>query len=106
MVTLRLRSTFIAHRDAKHRLEVLKNPDVVIPDVAVDDRHNVTLGDVKLELYYVERNHPDDSLVMRVPQDRIMFAVDFLPIVSARKTMFGTTRVDDGPAGSGTSSGE
>ena len=101
MVTLRLRSTFIAHRDAKHRLEVLKNPDVVIPDVAVDDRHNVTLGDVKLELYYVERNHPDDSLVMRVPQDRIMFAV-----VSARKTMFGTTRVDDGPVGSDTLSGE
>jgi len=65
-------------------LEILKNPDVILRDAAVDDRYDVTLGDVKLELYYVGPNHSDNSLVMRVPQDRIIFAVDFLPIESVQ----------------------
>ena len=79
-----LGATFVAHRNAKARLEVLKNPEVVIPDVTVDDRHDISLGGVKLELFYVGRNHSDNSLVMRIPQDRIIFAVDFLPIESVQ----------------------
>jgi hypothetical protein len=51
VVKLRLGATFIAHRNAKDRFEVLKNPDVVIRDVAVDVRHDATLGHVKLEVY-------------------------------------------------------
>lgn len=75
-----LGATFIAHRSAKSRLEALRNPDVVIPDVAVDDRHVIELGGVRVELHYVGRNHSDNSLVLLVPKDRILFAVDFIPI--------------------------
>ena len=75
-----LGATFIAHRNAKTRLETLKHPDVVIPDVPVDDRHTLELGGVRVELQYVGRNHSDNSLVMLIPQDRLLFTVDFIPI--------------------------
>lgn len=73
-------ATFLAHRSAKSRLEALRNPDVVIPDVAVDDRHVIELGGVRVELHYVGRNHSDSTLVLLIPGDRILFAVDFIPI--------------------------
>lgn len=70
----------IAHRNAKARLEQLRYPDAVIPDEVVDDYRAIELGGVRLELYYVGRNHSDNSLVMLLPKDRILFAVDFIPI--------------------------
>ena len=73
-------ATFIAHRNAKARLAVLQEPTVVMPDLGVGDRHDFTLGGVRVELHYVGRNHSDNSLVIRVPKDKIIFAVDFLPI--------------------------
>lgn len=77
-------ATFIAHRNAKARLETLKTPDVVTPDLVVDDRYAIELGGVRVELHYVGRNHSDNSLVMLVPQDNILFAVDFIPIDSVQ----------------------
>ena len=79
-----LGATFVAHRNAKARLAVLKHPDVVLPDLAVGDRHDIVLGGVTVELHYVGRNHSDNSLVMRVPKDKIAFAVDFIPIESVQ----------------------
>ena len=75
-----LGATFIAHRNATARLKVLKNANVVMPDISIGDRHDISLGGVKVELHYVGRNHSDNSLVLRVPQDRLIFAVDFIPI--------------------------
>ena len=75
-----LGAVFIAHRNAKARLGVLANLDVVIPDLAVGDRHDITLGGIKVDLQYVGRNHSDNSLVLRVPKEKIIFAVDFIPI--------------------------
>jgi glyoxylase-like metal-dependent hydrolase (beta-lactamase superfamily II) len=71
---------FVAHRNARARLEALKNPDVVAPDIVIDQQHAIELGGVRVELHYVGRNHSDNSLVMLVPQDKILFAVDFIPI--------------------------
>ena len=73
-------ATVIAHRNAKTRLEALRNPDVVIPDVIVDDRHVIELGGTRLELIYTGRNHSDNSLVMLLPKEKIIFTVDFIPI--------------------------
>ena len=44
-------ATFIAHVNAKTRLEALKNPDVVLPDVGVGDKHVIELGGTRLELH-------------------------------------------------------
>jgi glyoxylase-like metal-dependent hydrolase (beta-lactamase superfamily II) len=70
-------ATVIAHQRAKERLAALRGMDVVIPDVAVGNKHVVRLGDTVLELHYVGRNHSDSSLVMLLPKERIIFAVDF-----------------------------
>jgi glyoxylase-like metal-dependent hydrolase (beta-lactamase superfamily II) len=75
-----LGATFIAHRNAKTRLEALRYPDAVIPDVTVDNLHILELGGVRVELHYVGRNHSDNSVVMLVPKDKILFTVDFIPI--------------------------
>ena len=73
-------ATFVAHRRAKTTLERLKNPNAIIPDLIVDDRSVLTVGGVNVELHYVGRNHTDDALVVLVPKEMILFAVDWLPI--------------------------
>ena len=73
-------ATFVAHKNAKARLEALKYPDAVIPDEVVDDRRVIELGGTRLELHYVGRNHSDNSLVMLLPREKLLFTVDFIPI--------------------------
>jgi glyoxylase-like metal-dependent hydrolase (beta-lactamase superfamily II) len=75
-----LGARFIAHRLAKQHLLEVKNPDVVIPDEVVDNKKTITLGGTTLELIYVGRNHSDNSLVMRLPKEKLIFTVDFVPI--------------------------
>jgi len=82
-----LGATFISHRRAKERFLELKKqnallPDVVIPDQVVDGKRTITLGGTALELVYVGRNHSDNSLVMRLPKEKLVFVVDFAPIES------------------------
>jgi glyoxylase-like metal-dependent hydrolase (beta-lactamase superfamily II) len=71
-------ATFIAHRNAKARLERLRDPNTVIPDEVMDRSRTIRLGGTALELAYVGLNHSDSTLVMRLPRERILFAVDFL----------------------------
>jgi glyoxylase-like metal-dependent hydrolase (beta-lactamase superfamily II) len=71
-------ATIVAHRNARQRLIDLANPDVPVPDVAIDDFHAIELGGVRLELHYVGRNHSDNSLVMLLPKEKLAFTVDFV----------------------------
>lgn len=82
-----LGATFIAHARAKERFLELKKQnallaDVVMPDQVVDTKKTITLGGTSLELIFVGRNHSDNSLVMRLPKERLVFVVDFAPIES------------------------
>ena len=70
----------VAHRNARTRLELLKHPDVVVPDMVVDERSTLELGGTRVDLIYVGRNHSDDSLVVLLPKEKILFAVDFIPV--------------------------
>src|SRR6516165_4825819 len=54
-----LGAIFVAHKNAKARIEALKRPDVVVPDEVVDSERTMTLGDTTLELIYVGKNHSD-----------------------------------------------
>jgi glyoxylase-like metal-dependent hydrolase (beta-lactamase superfamily II) len=67
----------IAHKRAKERLVALKAPDVVIPDEVVVGKRTIKLGGTTLELIDTGRNHSDSSLVMLLPKEKIIFAVDF-----------------------------
>jgi len=75
-------ASVVAHRNARTRLEQLKPPDVVLPDMIVDQRSTLELGGTRVDLVYVGRNHSDSSLVVLLPKERILFAVDFVPIQS------------------------
>jgi glyoxylase-like metal-dependent hydrolase (beta-lactamase superfamily II) len=70
----------VAHRRAKERLEVLNDPNTVLPDETVDRRRTITLGGTSLELTHIGLNHSDSTLVMRLPKERIVYVVDLLPV--------------------------
>jgi glyoxylase-like metal-dependent hydrolase (beta-lactamase superfamily II) len=74
-------ATIVAHKRATERLAVLKDPATPLPDESVDDSGRVIrLGGKIVELSYVGINHSDSTLVMRLPQDRIIFLVDLVPV--------------------------
>lgn len=74
---------FIAHRRAKERLALLKDPHTVIPDEVVGDKgRTLQLGGTTLELKYLGLNHSDSTLVMYLPKEKIVFVVDTLPVGS------------------------
>jgi len=73
---------FVAHKKAWERLTAVQDPHTVIPDETVDDRATIRLGGTVLELTYLGLNHSDNSLVMRLPKEKIIFAVDFAPVGS------------------------
>lgn len=75
-------ATVVAHRNAQKRLAALQDPATVMPDETVDDRRTIRLGETTIELSYVGLNHSDSSLVLRLPQERIIFAVDFMPVAA------------------------
>jgi glyoxylase-like metal-dependent hydrolase (beta-lactamase superfamily II) len=75
-----LGAKFVAHKNAKAQLERLNPPNVVIPDEVVDTERTITLGGTTLHLKYVGRNHSDNSLVMHLPKEKLVFVVDFAPV--------------------------
>jgi glyoxylase-like metal-dependent hydrolase (beta-lactamase superfamily II) len=71
----------VAHRRAKERLAVLKDPATPLPDEVVGDRgRTIRLGGTTLELSYVGPNHSDSTLVMRLPKEKLLFVVDLIPV--------------------------
>jgi glyoxylase-like metal-dependent hydrolase (beta-lactamase superfamily II) len=75
-----LGAVFVAHRNAKAKIVHLDAPDVVVPDEVVDDRRSITFGGTTIELLYVGKNHSDGTLVMRLPKEKIIFTVDWIPL--------------------------
>jgi glyoxylase-like metal-dependent hydrolase (beta-lactamase superfamily II) len=91
-----LGATFIAHRNTKSLLEQRKAPDIVIPDLVVDDTGGkIELGGTTLELLYLGKNHGDNSLIMRLPKEKIIFVVDFLPLSGTQFRIMADTYLPD-----------
>ena len=51
---------------------------VRVPDITFQDRMTLTLGGKSVELIYTGPNHSDDMIVMHFPDERALFAVDFI----------------------------
>jgi glyoxylase-like metal-dependent hydrolase (beta-lactamase superfamily II) len=90
-----LGATFVAHRNAKERIRALKFADVVVPDQVVDGKRVITLGGTNLELLYLGKNHSDSTLVMRLPKEKIIFTVDWIPIQGVQFRGMADTYVPD-----------
>jgi glyoxylase-like metal-dependent hydrolase (beta-lactamase superfamily II) len=71
----------VAHDNAKATIVGERRPTAV-PQVTFSDRLTLELGGTVLELVYVGKNHSDNSIVMRFPRERLLFAVDFIPVNS------------------------
>lgn len=69
----------VAHENAKVDIVEEKRPTAV-PQLTFSDRMTLELGGKVVELSYVGRNHSDNSIVMRFPAERVLFAVDFIPV--------------------------
>ena len=90
-----LGATFVAHRNARDRIASLKPDNVVVPDQVVDGGSNITLCGTTLELNYVGKNHSDSTLVMRLPREKIIFTVDWIPIQGVQYRAMADTYVPD-----------
>jgi len=75
-------ATVVALKRTQERLAQIKDPHTVMPDETFDGHRTITLGDTTLELTYVGLNHSDNSVVMRLPKQKVLFAVDFIPVGS------------------------
>lgn len=73
-------ASFVAHRNAGVQLARLKNPAVVLPDRLIDGRETLRVGNTRVDLHYLGRNHSDSSLVVSVPDARVIYAADWLPV--------------------------
>ena len=72
-------ATVVAHANAKDVIVGEKRPTAV-PQVTFTEQAAIELGGTVLELNWVGRNHSNNSLVMRFPKEKIVFAVDFIPV--------------------------
>ena len=73
-------ATIIAHKRAKERLEVLKDPATPLPDQTFEKQRTLKLGGTTLELTYLGLNHSDSTIVMRLPREKLIFVVDTIPV--------------------------
>lgn len=71
----------VAHANAKEAIIGEKRPTAV-PSITFRRGITIELGGTEVELSYVGRNHSNNSIVMRFPRERILFAVDFIPVKS------------------------
>jgi glyoxylase-like metal-dependent hydrolase (beta-lactamase superfamily II) len=70
----------VAHKRAKERLELLKDPHTPLPDETFEKRRTIKLGGTVLELSYHGLNHSDSMVVMRLPKEKLIFIVDTFPV--------------------------
>ena len=69
----------VAHENAKAAIIGEKRPTAV-PQITFSEQMSIELGGKTVELTYVGRNHSNNSIVMRFPAERVLFAVDFIPV--------------------------
>ncbi len=72
-------AVIIAQTNARRAILGEKRPTAP-PQVTFAEAMDIELGGKRVELRYVGRNHSDNSIVMRFPEERALFAVDFIPV--------------------------
>ncbi len=73
--------TIIAHDGAKADI-IGEDRPTALPDITFSHELTLELGGQTVELSYLGKSHSDNMIVMNFPQQRTLFAVDFIPIKS------------------------
>lgn len=84
----------VAHEGTKAVILKERRPTAV-PDLTFDDRMSIELGGKKVELAYLGKNHSDNSIVMQFPDEKVLFAVDFIPVKSLPFRDFPDAYIDE-----------
>lgn len=71
----------VAHENAKSAI-IGEGRPTAVPGVTFRDSLTIELGGKTVELTYLGKNHSDNSIVLRFPEERALFAVDFIPVRS------------------------
>ncbi|HEX9154595.1 MAG TPA: MBL fold metallo-hydrolase [Nitrospira sp.] len=71
---------FISQVAARPKILQAADPQTPVPNLTFTDRMFIDLGGKHVELIYTGRNHSDNSLVVLLPQSKLLFAVDFIPV--------------------------
>jgi len=81
-------ATFVSHSAARQPIVDAADPSTPVPILTFTDRMFIDLGGKHVELIYTGKNHSDNSLVVLLPQNKLLFAVDFIPVETvAYRTM-------------------
>ncbi|MGQ0696144.1 MAG: MBL fold metallo-hydrolase [Nitrospiraceae bacterium] len=81
-------ATFVSHWAARREILTELRSETPLPDLTFTDRMFLDLGGRHVELIYTGKNHSESSLVLLLPQNKLLFAVDFIPIETvAYRTM-------------------
>ncbi|WP_172834163.1 MBL fold metallo-hydrolase [Nitrospira japonica] len=81
-------AVFVSQAGARAKIREAADPLTPLPDLTFTDRMSIDLGGKHVELIYVGKNHSDNSLVVLLPEQRLLFAVDFIPVETvAYRTM-------------------
>jgi glyoxylase-like metal-dependent hydrolase (beta-lactamase superfamily II) len=72
-------ATVVAHENARDPIVGEKRPTAP-PQVTFSERMTIELGGTLAELHWVGRNHSNNSVVLRFPKEKVIFAVDFIPV--------------------------
>jgi glyoxylase-like metal-dependent hydrolase (beta-lactamase superfamily II) len=75
-------ATFVSHKNAVAKIAALGDPNTPAPTLAFDSSLSIELGGTTIELWYTGRNHSDNMIVLFNPAQRLLFAVDFIPVDS------------------------
>ena len=70
-------ATVLAHENAEQGIIKDKVP-TALPDITFSDQMTVMLGDKIVELTYAGLSHSDNSVIMHFPEERAVYAVDFV----------------------------
>lgn len=71
---------FVSHAAAREKILHAADPTTPVPELTFTDRMSIDLGGKQIELIHVGKNHSDNSLVVLLPQHKLLFAVDFIPV--------------------------
>lgn len=79
---------FVSQVAARPNILKAADPLTPAPDLTFTDRMFIDLGGKHVELIYTGKNHSDNSLVVLLPEQKLLFAVDFIPVETvAYRTM-------------------
>ncbi len=76
--SLRSDAPIIAHHRARQKILKRGDPDLPPPDITFAERLTLSFSGKSLELRYLGMSHSDNMVVAYLPEQRLVFAVDFV----------------------------